>query len=145
MYHGIAGWHSADLLRFLCYLVLCVLASGLKVNLPGIQGTMSANFLFILIGISQMSLGETIALGCAGTAVQCIWKAKNPVKVIRLLFSISSMAIAVTGCYAFCGLLPLKSTASLLLAALVFFLMNTMPVAGVIALTRGAAAGANVA
>ena len=87
---AIAGWHSDDLLRFLCNLAVCVLVSGLKVNLPGIKGTMSVNFLFILIGVSQMTLGETMALGCAGTLVQCIWKAKNPVKPIRLLFSVSA-------------------------------------------------------
>ncbi len=137
IYHAISGWHSDDLLRFFCNLAACILVSGLKVNLPGIKGTMSVNFLFILIGVSQMSLGETVALGCAGTLVQCVWKAKNPVKPIRLLFSISSMAIAVTGCYAFCGRLPMKNTPSILLAAsLVFFFLNTAPVAGVIALTE---------
>jgi diguanylate cyclase (GGDEF)-like protein/putative nucleotidyltransferase with HDIG domain len=137
IYRAIVGWHSDDLLRFFCNLAVCVLVSGLKVNLPGIKGTMSVNFLFILIGVSQMSLGETMVLGCAGTLVQCIWKAKNPVRPVRLLFSVSSMAIAVTGCYAFCGFLPMKSTPSLLLAAsLVFFFMNTAPVAGVVALTE---------
>ena len=137
IFHAISGWHSDDLPRFLCNLAVCVLVSGLKVSLPGIKGTMSVNFLFILIGVSQMSLGETMVLGCAGTLVQCIWKAKSPVKPIRLLFSVSSMAIAVTGCYRFCGLLPMKSTPSILLAAsLVFFFLNTAPVAGVVALTE---------
>jgi diguanylate cyclase (GGDEF)-like protein/putative nucleotidyltransferase with HDIG domain len=137
IYRAISGWHSDDLLRFLCNLAVCVMVSGLKVNLPGIKGTMSVNFLFILIGVSQMSLGETMALGCAGTLVQCVWKTKNPVKPIRLLFSVSSMAIAVTSCYAFCGILPMKSTPSILLAAsLVFFFMNTAPIAGVVALTE---------
>jgi diguanylate cyclase (GGDEF)-like protein/putative nucleotidyltransferase with HDIG domain len=136
-YHAIAGWHSDDLLRFFCNLAACIVVSGLKVNLPGIKGTMSVNFLFILIGVSQMSLGETLIIGCAGTLVQCIWKAKNPVRPVRLLFSLANMALAVNGCYAFCGLLPVKNTPSILLAAsLVFFFMNTAPVAGVVALTE---------
>jgi len=137
IYDAIIAWHSDDLMRFFCNLAVCVLVSGLKVNLPGIKGTMSVNFLFILIGVSQMTLGETLVLGCAGTLVQCFWKSKNPVKPIRLLFSVSNMAIAVTGCYAFCGFLPVKNTPSILLAAsLVFFFMNTVPVAGVVALTE---------
>jgi len=137
IYHGAAGWHSDDLLRFLCNLGACLVVSGLKVSLPGFKGTMSVNFLFILIGVSQMSLGETMALGCAGTLVQCIWKAKNPVRPIRLFFSVANMAIAVAGCYTFCGLLPVKNTPSILLAAsVVFFFMNTAPVAGVVALTE---------
>jgi hypothetical protein len=76
---GAIGWYSADLARLLCNLAVCALVSGLKVRLPGIEGTMSVNFLFILMGVSQMSLGETIMLGCTGTLVQCIWKSKNPV------------------------------------------------------------------
>jgi diguanylate cyclase (GGDEF)-like protein/putative nucleotidyltransferase with HDIG domain len=137
IYDAMIAWHSDDLMRFFCNLAVCVLVSGLKVNLPGIKGTMSVNFLFILIGVSQMTLGETLVLGCAGTLVQCFWKAKNPVKPIRLLFSVSNMAIAVTGCYAFCSFLPVKNMPSILLAAsLVFFFMNTVPVAGVVALTE---------
>jgi len=137
IYDALIAWHSDDLMRFFCNLAVCVLVSGLKVNLPGIKGTMSVNFLFILIGVSQMTLGETLVLGCAGTLVQCFWKSKNPVKPIRLLFSVSNMAIAVTGCYAFCSFLPVKNTPSILLAAsLVFFFMNTVPVAGVLALTE---------
>src|SRR4029077_13883525 len=82
-------------------------------------------------------LGETIILGCAGTLVQCIWKAKNPVQPVRLLFSVCSMAAAVAACYEFCGLFPTRTTPSIFLAAsLVFFFMNTAPVAGVIALTE---------
>jgi hypothetical protein len=33
-------WQSADVTRFLCYLAVAVLASSLKVQLPGIDGTM---------------------------------------------------------------------------------------------------------
>jgi len=62
-----AGSH--DLLRFLCYLGIAVLSSGLKVNLPGVTGNMSVNFLFVLIGIVDMSLAETLAIGCIGTLV----------------------------------------------------------------------------
>ena len=49
-------WQSQDLPRFLSYLAVAVLASGLKVQLPGIDGTMSVNFLFILLGVLELSL-----------------------------------------------------------------------------------------
>jgi diguanylate cyclase (GGDEF)-like protein/putative nucleotidyltransferase with HDIG domain len=134
---GAMGWYSHDVARLLCNVALCALVSGLKVKLPGIEGTMSVNFLFILMGVSQMSLGETIVLGCTGTLVQCIWKSKNPVKPVKLIFSVCSMATAVTACYEFCNLFPNRTTPNLFLAAsVVFFFMNTAPVAGVIALTE---------
>src|SRR3954462_11535331 len=117
LWHAIATWHSADLTRFTCYLAAAVLVSGLKVNLPGFKGTMSVSFLFILLGVSEMSLSETVILGSLSTLAQCLYKSKQPIKAIRVLFSTANMAIAVTGCYAFCGIVRAPNTATLLLAA----------------------------
>ena len=50
------GFHSAEPARFLGYLAVALFASILKVSLPGITGTMSVNFLFILIGIVELTL-----------------------------------------------------------------------------------------
>ena len=43
--------HPEDSVRFLCYLASAVLTSQLKVRLPGITGTMSVNFFFILLAM----------------------------------------------------------------------------------------------
>jgi diguanylate cyclase (GGDEF)-like protein/putative nucleotidyltransferase with HDIG domain len=137
MFRVALSWHSGDPIRFLCYLTVALLVSGLKVNLPGIKGTMSVNFLFILIGISELSLGETMVIGCIGTLIQCVWKPKKRVAVVRVLFSVANMAIAVTGSYSFHGtLLAQNKPLLLLLAALIFFSLNTAPIAAVISLTE---------
>ncbi len=136
-YEAMIRWQSDHWMRFVCNLAVCLLVSGFKVNLPGITGTMSVNFLLILLGVTQMSLGETMLMGCAGTLVQCYWKAKNPVKPIRVLFSLASMAVAVTACYGFTRILPVRNVPAVLLAtSVVFFFMNTAPIAAVIALTE---------
>ena len=62
-------WQSAELTRLLCYLTVAVLASSLKVQLPGIDGTMSVNFLFILLGVMELSLPETLVIGCTATVL----------------------------------------------------------------------------
>ena len=51
------GMHqsSKNIAEFICYLGIAILASRLKVNLPGITGTLSVNFLFILIGVLELS------------------------------------------------------------------------------------------
>ena len=67
VFHGSSHNH----LKFFCYLVIALFASRLKVNLPGITGTMSVNFLFLLLGILELSFAETMALGCAAVVVQC--------------------------------------------------------------------------
>ena len=50
---GLTHWHSSDALKFLCYLVAALLASPLKMSLPG--GTLSGGSpLFTLLGILEM-------------------------------------------------------------------------------------------
>jgi len=136
-FRAMSAWHSDDIMRFACYLTVAILVSGLKFNLPGFKGTMSVSFLFILIGVSEMTLGETILIGCLSTLAQCLYKSKQPVKAVRVLFSVANMALAVTGCFAFCGIVRAPNTATLLLAgSLVFFFLNTAPIAVAIALTE---------
>src|SRR6266852_2074816 len=84
-------WQSANLLRFLCYLLVAVLASGLKVRLPGIDGTMSVHFLFVLLGILELSLPETLIIGCAAALVQSVWRPKNPPEPVKVVFNVLSM------------------------------------------------------
>ena len=135
-------WESQDNLRFVCYLLVALLASGLKVQLPGIDATMSVNFLFILIGILELSLPETLVIGCASGLVQCLWHTKTaraPIKIIFNVFSMMAPAIALSS-FAYRGLTPvLRGSVPLLLiaAACVYFLSNTIPVAVVISLTEG--------
>jgi len=45
-----------DPVKFACYLLAALLASSLKVTLPGIDGTLSVNFLFTLLGILETRL-----------------------------------------------------------------------------------------
>ena len=56
-------WQSNDPVKFVCYLIAALLASSLKVSLPGIEGTLSVNFLFTLLGILELSLPETLTHG----------------------------------------------------------------------------------
>src|SRR5437899_11187310 len=89
--HALWHWQSVDLLRFSCYLLVAVLASGLKVQLPGIDGTMSVNFLFILLGILELSLPETLIIGCTAGLVQCLWLVQQRPSPIKVIFNIFSM------------------------------------------------------
>src|SRR6266849_10585366 len=129
-----------DLSRFLCYLALALLASGMKVSLPGVTGTMSVIFLFILIGIRELGLAETVLMSCLGVFVQCYWNAKTKPKPVQVLFNVASMATAVAASsyvYHFGFQVPQYNFALILVApASTFFLMNTVPVACAISLTE---------
>jgi hypothetical protein len=54
------------------------------------------NFLFILIGVSQLSFPETLALGAVATVTQCIWKTKMRPSVPQVLFNIAALTMAIT-------------------------------------------------
>ena len=139
---GALHWQTQDGLRFFCYLLVALLSSGMKVQLPGIDGTMSVSFLFILIGIMELSFPETLIIGCACCLVQALWKthtAPAPVKVAFNLFGMMAPAIAFSS-FTYHRLAPaLRNSVPLLLiaAACAYFLSNTIPVAIVISLTEG--------
>ena len=139
--HAIWHWHSADLPRFFCYLLIAALASRLKIQLPGIDGTMSVNFLFILLGILELSLPETLVIGCTATLVQSVWSDRkaDPVKIVFNIFSMMATAIAISYLsFHSLGLILGESTPLLLVCtALIFFVANTVPVTIIIAITEG--------
>ena len=138
--YEMSQWHSIDVTRFLCFCVLAFAAAGLKVHLPGITGTMSVNFVFILVGVSDMSLPETLVMGCGGTLIQVLWRSKNW-RAEQVLFSTCSMALAAGASYGFYHSnlgthFGISGPLLLVISACVFFFANTMPIAAVISLTE---------
>jgi hypothetical protein len=92
---------SHDLSRFATYFVLSLLSAALKLRLPGLTGTMSIGFVFVLLGISVLTLPETMLLACAGVLVQCLWRANSRPTPVQVLFSMSAVAVSVwlaSGC-----------------------------------------------
>src|SRR6266849_6374930 len=94
--YAMLHWHSENTLRFACFLGIALSASLFKVQLPGIQATMSVNFLFILVGILDLSLPETLVMGCLGGLTQSIWKSKPHPRLIQLLFNFANLAISIS-------------------------------------------------
>ena len=142
IFTAIWRWESQDLLRFTAYLAIALLTSGLKVVLPGINGTMSVSFLFILLGVLELSFSETVIIGCAATLVQCLYKMKRPTKSVRVLFNVcSAIAPAIGAAYWVyhhsAGMLRSSMPLMIMAAGCTYFLTNTIPIAIVIAMSEG--------
>ena len=138
---GVSHWESADPLRFAIYFLLALVASTLKVRLPGVTGTMSMNFLFILIGVSQLSYSETLALGAVATVTQCVWKTKMRPSAPQVLFNMAALTMAITSAHFIYHLPRIQQVNGripvlLALAACFFFMTNTALVATVLCLTE---------
>ena len=90
------SWSPQDLPRFLFYLILAAPAASLKVRLPGITGTMSVLFVFLLAGLVELGLAETIAIGSTCVIIQSVWKPKVRPRPVQLVFSVANIAMAIT-------------------------------------------------
>src|SRR5882757_9990060 len=140
VYGGIA-WKIDDWPKFIAYLLTALLASRLKVELPEITGTISVNFLFILLGIAQLTFTETLILGCSAITAQCFLTRRRWPRIEQLLFNTSSAAVAIAAAYftyhgPWSTRLHPNAAFLLMLSAAVYFFFNTLPVATIIALTE---------
>jgi diguanylate cyclase (GGDEF)-like protein/putative nucleotidyltransferase with HDIG domain len=139
---SLSHWQSQDPTRFACYLVVALLASGLKVQLPGIDGTMSVNFLFILLGVLELSLPETLVIGCTASLAQSVWQLRGRLDPVKVLFNVCGMMANATALtyltyYSLVGRFGSNKPILLMVSALMFFFANTLPISIVIALTEG--------
>ena len=135
-------WESSDLIRFACFFLVALFAAGLRVGVKSGHGAaLPINILFVLIGIMELSLPETIVIAGATSAIQCLQVLTGPSRNFLTFFNISSIATAtwITHFVYFHPLLQLNfagAPARLIAAATVFYLFNTFPVAAVISLTE---------
>jgi PAS domain S-box-containing protein len=139
--NGLFHWQPAGMVRFICYLSLAVPASCLKVRLPGITGTMSVLFVFLLAGIVDLGLPETLLIGVICVVVQSFWHARLRPRPVQLVFSVANISSAIwISHFVFrwlAGTAPfLEPPFRLSIAAAAFFVANTFPVAAVVALTE---------
>ena len=139
--YALLHWHSDSALRFACFLLVALACSLFKVRLPGIEATMSANFLFILVGILDLSYAETLVMGCCGGLVQSLWQSKPRPRAIQTLFSFANLAISITAAHAvfhssWARQVGLRWPLLLAVASTTYFATNTMSVSGIIAITE---------
>jgi putative nucleotidyltransferase with HDIG domain len=139
--YSLLHWQTHDWARYVFYCAIALIASRMKVKLPGVTGTMSMNFLFVLVGIAELGLAETMVMGCLAMLVQCLLYTTQRPRPEQVLFSVASMACSIIAAYAayhsqLARFFALEQPMALLVAAGVFFVTNTFSVALVIALTE---------
>ncbi|HKH99933.1 MAG TPA: HD domain-containing phosphohydrolase, partial [Candidatus Sulfotelmatobacter sp.] len=134
-------WQSTAPVKFVCYLIAALLASSLKVGLPGIEGTLSVNFLFTLLGILELSLPETLLIGLASTLGQFYWKPARRLKPIQLVFNVSQVTVSSAIAYGAYQLVVIyvlhrPGPLALLVAAIAHFGCNSAAMSTIIGLTE---------
>ncbi|HTQ61488.1 MAG TPA: hypothetical protein VMI32_14775 [Candidatus Solibacter sp.] len=135
-------WSSASLVSFSAFLALTVIASTLKFRIPGMTGTMSANFAFLLIGVASFSFSEVVLVSFAAALVQCLWRPKQRLRMIQVLFSAATLpisaAVSFWASHAIVrNLFSNSSLAIVILAGCFYMSINTILVSLVVGLVEG--------
>src|SRR6266478_1327074 len=134
-------WRSDRPWLYMGFLTAALLTSAMKVSLPGIKGTISVGYIFVLFSITRFSLSETTVLAVAACLAQCLWRPKQQVKIIEISFTIATVAIAVWLSYVlyhgFGSTKPSEVVSILLLflSTAVYFFLSTVLIAAAIGLT----------
>ena len=134
-----ADWRLPETSRFLCLLLLASLAATLKIKVPAVNGTISLNFVFVLIAVAELNLTETLILGFVATLLQSVWKMKTRPSPIQVLFNIAAVELSVLTAYHLPNLFAERrdQVAALALSACVFFIANAGLISIVMSLAEG--------
>ncbi len=130
------GYPAEQWLHFFVYLALILLSSGMKVAMPKTEGTMSANFPFIFLGILQLPPLQAVTLAVCSVLAQCRIRVIKPFTVTQVLFNVANVVTATVLTWhanAILTRLNVEVVPAMALAAVVYFLVNTIPVALIIA------------
>jgi hypothetical protein len=134
-------WSSASLAQFLVLLGFAAVASTLKIRIPGIESTMSPNFVFLVLAMLCCSFSEVVAIALVAALVQSLWAAKRP-RLVQVAFSGATLVLSASAAFQ-CAhfLLGLSVSNSPVVFAVVagsFYLpLNTALVSAVIGLVNG--------
>lgn len=136
----------ADATTFLIYVVATILVSTWKVRLPDFQGTISLNFVLLLVAVTHLTLLEVSALAAIAAVTQCVWRPARKPAMIQVIFSaaalVVSTALAYEGVRMFAGSPDNSSAmAAVILATIILYVANTWSVTMMIGFVQGRAGG----
>jgi len=135
---NIARWNSPDLLKYAGFLLMAVFSAGMRIAVPGVTGTLSLTFLFVLFGLIELTGPETVVLGAVVTLVQCFWNQERRPRPAQVVFNVGAMVVAIAAtntAYQAPWLIArgVDPAIRLVVATCTLFLFNTAPVAMAIA------------
>src|SRR5580704_14913052 len=89
------SWYSEDHLRFTSFLIAAVIASILKIRLPGLTETASVSVVVISAAIAHLSLSESVVISALAMLAQCTLQTRARPKAIQVAFNVCALAISV--------------------------------------------------
>ena len=99
-----ASWSSANLKQFVIFLGLAALASALKVRIPGMESTISPNFVFLLLAMVALPFSHVAAISLVAALVQSLWASAKRPRLLQVAFSAAALVLSSSLAYKFAHL-----------------------------------------
>src|SRR4051812_44273309 len=84
-------WTCADPLHFACHLLTALIASGLKVQVPGIMSTISVSYVFVVLSMIEFSYPETAVVASMAILAQSLWRTRRAPRVLQIGFNLAAI------------------------------------------------------
>ena len=140
------SWSPANLKQCAIYLGLAALASTLKIRIPGIESTVTPNFIFLLLAISACQFSEVVAMSLVAAIIQCLWRSSKRPRLVQVAFSAAALVLSTAAAYQLSHFLLAGNSwdstiGTVIVAGCVYFPLNSALVAVVIGLVSGESLG----
>src|SRR5579883_3195152 len=124
------------------YLALSLIASVVKLRLPGMPGTYSLGFFFTLFGLSHFTLAETLLAGCLAVLAQSFINASKRPTPLQIAFNMANVCVSAGLSFGLEQFLlkagwVVYGPALFVLTAACYFAMNTGFVSGILSILQG--------
>ena len=135
------NWTPAPALRFAIYLAIALASSGMKVAIPGVSGNISVNYVFTLLCILEFNVSETLLLALAAALSQTFLHTKEAPRPAHFIFNVACISLTVLSAATVYHQPWFASTTEgsasrLTIAGIVYFLVNSLSVSAIIALSE---------
>jgi hypothetical protein len=136
------SWSSTNLRQFAIYLGLAVLTSALKVRIPGMESTISPNFVFLLLGMVALPFSQVVVISLLAALVQSLWASVKRPRLVQVAFSAAALVLSSALAHKFAHLVltgsgSVSPVVFVILAGGIYFPVNSALVAIVIGLVEG--------
>jgi diguanylate cyclase (GGDEF)-like protein/putative nucleotidyltransferase with HDIG domain len=135
------GWESPDLIKFIGFLTVALFTIGTKLAIPGPAGNLPLTFVFVLMGMLDLSSSETVVLAAVVAIGQCYWHSSEKPHALQVSFNAATMVLAASAAAALCD--SSASAASAIpplirfaMATVLFCVLHTAPVAAAVAFSE---------
>jgi two-component system sensor histidine kinase/response regulator len=136
---AVVNWHSQDQLRLASFLFAGIIASVLKIRLPGVTETASVSVLVISVAIARLSLPEAVVISAVAMLVQSTFHTRGKPRAVQVIFSVCALAISVYVSALVFHYVHERTfeVISVEVIAFVYFATNSLLVAVIVSLTEG--------